>query len=224
MVGVFINVGAIILGGALGLLLKKGLPERISDNVMLGFALVTVYVAITGMRKGENQLVAILAVVLGGAVGSLLDLDGRFRRLSERLNQKLAKGDASFSSAFVTTSLLYCVGAMAIIGPLQSGLSGDNTTLITKAVLDGVSAVVFAATLGPGVLLSAISLFLLESALTLLAGLIAPFLGDHAIAEIVCAGSIVILGMALDLMKAVKVKVVNYLPAILFAAVLAQFI
>lgn len=224
MLGVFLNAGAILAGGALGVLLKRGIPTRISDGVMKGLALATVYIAITGMLKGENPLVAILSVVLGGVLGGLLNLDGRFLRFGERLNAKLAKGDSGFSTAFVTTTLLYCVGAMAIVGPLQSGLSGDNATLITKSVLDGVASILFGAALGPGVLLSAAPVLLYEGALALLAQGIAPFLSDHAIAEITCTGSILILGMALNLLQITKLKMVDYLPAVLFAAVFAQFL
>lgn len=224
MFGAILNAGAILAGGAVGLLLKKGLPERIADGIMKGLALVVIYVGITGMLKGENQLVTILAVVTGGALGAALDLDGAFTRFGDKLSAKLAKGDAAFSSAFVTSSLLYCVGAMAIVGSLQSGLSNDHSTLIAKSVIDGVSAIVFAATLGPGVLLSAASILLTEGSMTLLATFIAPYLSAHAIAEITCMGSVLILGMGFNMLKLTKLKIIDYLPSVLAAAVLAQFL
>ncbi len=224
MLGALMNTGAVLAGGALGLMLKKGLPERIADGVLKGLALVVIYIGIAGMLKGENQLITILSVVLGGALGAFFDIDSRFDRFGDMLSHKLAKGDEGFASAFVATSLLYCVGAMAIVGSLQSGLSNDHSTLMTKAVIDGVSSIIFAATMGFGVLLSAVSVLLYEGCLTLLAQLVAPYLSAHAVAEITCMGSVLLLGMGLNMLGLTKLKMVNYLPSILFAAILAQFL
>ncbi len=224
MFGALLNTGAVAAGGAIGLLLGKGLPEKITDCIMKGLALVVLYIGISGLLKGENQLITILSVVIGGGLGALADLDGRFSAFGKWLSEKLAKGDDRFSSAFVTTSLLFCVGAMAIVGSLQSGLSGDHSTLITKSVIDGVAALVFTTTLGAGVIFSAFSILIVEGGITLLAQVIAPFLSEHAVAEISCMGSVLLLGMGLNMLGLTKLKIVDYLPSVLFAAVLAQFI
>lgn len=223
MLGALLNAAAVIVGGGAGLLLKKGIPARISDGVMQGLALVVMYMGIDGMLEGENALITILSVVIGGALGALLRLDGRVEAMGTRISQKVAKGDEGFASAFVTTSLLYCVGAMAVVGALESGLSGDHSTLITKAVLDGVASVVFASTMGAGVLLAALPLLLFEGGIALLAQFVAPFLSAHAIAEITCMGSVLLLGMGLNMLKLTRIKTVDYLPSILVAALLAQF-
>lgn len=223
MLGALLNTGAIIAGGLVGLLLGKGLPSRVTDSIMKGLALVVMYIGVTGLLKGENQLVTILAVVLGGGLGAWLDLDGRFSRFGDRVSKLLAKGDSRFAAAFVTTSLLFGVGAMAIVGSLQSGLSGDHSTLIAKSVIDGVASIVFSATMGVGVLFSAATILLAEGGVTLLAQVVAPFLGAHAIAEVTCMGSVLLLGMSLNMLELTKLKIVDYLPAVLFAVVLAQF-
>ena len=172
MLGTIVNAAAILVGGAIGLLLKKGIPERVSGGIMQGLGLVVIYIGISGMLKGQNVLIATISIVVGGAIGMILDFDGRFNRFVGNLEQKLAsKTDdgSKFSEAFITTTLLYCVGAMAVVGSLNSGLTGNHEVLFTKSILDGVSAVIFASTLGAGVLLSAIPLFLYQGAITLLA-------------------------------------------------------
>ncbi|MDO5111777.1 MAG: DUF554 domain-containing protein [Clostridia bacterium] len=223
MFGALLNTGTIVAGGLVGLLLGKGLPERVTDAIMKGLALVVIYIGITGLLEGENQLITILSVVLGGGMGAWLDFDGHFNRFGDWLSKKLARGDSRFSAAFVTTSLLFCVGAMAIIGSLQSGLSGDHSTLIAKSVIDGVSSVVFSATMGVGVVFSAAAILLVEGSITLLAQVIAPFLSTHAIAEITAMGSVLLLGMGCNMLGLTKLKILDYLPSIFVAAILAQF-
>ena len=129
MLGTIVNAAAILVGGALGLLLRKGIPERVSSGIMQGLGLVVIYVGISGMLKGQNALIATISIVIGGAIGMILDFDGRFNRLVGSLEQKLAsktEDGSRFSEAFITTTLLYCVGAMAVVGSLNSGLTGNH--------------------------------------------------------------------------------------------------
>ena len=223
MLGTIVNAAAILVGGALGLLLRKGIPERVSSGIMQGLGLVVIYVGISGMLKGQNALIATISIVIGGAIGMILDFDGRFNRLVGSLEQKLAsktEDGSRFSEAFITTTLLYCVGAMAVVGSLNSGLTGNHAVLFTKSILDGVSAIVFASTLGPGVLLSAIPLFLYQGAITLLAQFIAPVLSNAAVAEMTCVGSLLILAIGLNLLKVTKIKVLDFILAIFLPIVL----
>ena len=223
MLGTIVNAAAILVGGALGLLLRKGIPERVSSGIMQGLGLVVIYVGISGMLKGQNALIATISIVIGGAIGMILDFDGRFNRLVGSLEQKLAsktEDGSRFSEAFITTTLLYCVGAMAVVGSLNSGLTGNHEVLFTKSILDGVSAIVFASTLGPGVLLSAIPLFLYQGAITLLAQFIAPVLSNAAVAEMTCVGSLLILAIGLNLLKVTKIKVLDVILAIFLPIVL----
>lgn len=226
MLGTIVNAIAVLVGGAIGLLLKKGIPERVSGGIMQGLGLVVIYIGISGMLKGQNPLIATISIVIGGVIGMIFDFDGRFNRFVNGLEQKLAvKGDdgSRFSEAFITTTLLYCVGAMAVVGSLNSGLTGNHEVLYTKSILDGVSAVVFASTLGAGVLLSAVPLFLYQGAITLMAQFLAPVLSDAAVAEMTCVGSLLILAIGLNLLKVTKIKVLDFILAIFLPIGLVLF-
>ncbi len=221
--GTFVNVGAIVVGSLAGILLKKGLPERISSVLGIAVGLCVCYIGIDGCLAGENMLVAVLSMVIGAVIGELLDLDGKLNRLGQAVQNRFSKGKAGQSTiaqSFVSASLLFCVGAMAIVGSLQSGISGDHNTLYVKSVLDGISSIVFATTLGGGVLLSVIPLFLYQGTIALLAQFIAPYLSEAVIAEMTCVGSLLILALALNLLKITKIKVANLLPAVLLPIVL----
>lgn len=217
MLGTIVNAAAILVGGAVGLLLKKGIPQRVSDGVMQGLGLVCLYIGISGALEGQNALIATLSIVVGGVIGTLLDLDGRFAGLVTKLEHKLIKNqpeNSTFGEGFVTATLLFCVGAMAVVGSLNSGLTGNHEVLFTKSLLDGVSSVVFAGTLGGGVLLSALPVLLYQGAITLLAGVVKPILSDAAVAEMTCVGSLLIIGIGLNLLKITKIKVMNFILAI----------
>ncbi|HIU93724.1 MAG TPA: DUF554 domain-containing protein [Candidatus Aphodomorpha intestinavium] len=236
MLGTIVNAGAVVLGGGLGLLLKKGLPARISEAIMGGVGLVVLYIGVSGALAGENVLVAVLSVVLGGALGAWMDIDAALNRLGARAQAAFAGGGGKsgadgadgagggsrFAEGFVSASLLFCVGAMAVVGSLQSGLTGEHSTLFAKALIDGVSAMVFASAMGAGVLLSAAAVLLYQGAITLLASLLAPVLSDAAVAEMTCAGSLLIVGIGLNLLGLTKLKLANYLPAVFLPLLLVQ--
>ena len=236
MLGTIVNAGAVVLGGGLGLLLKKGLPARISEAIMGGVGLVVLYIGVSGALAGENVLVAVLSVVLGGALGAWMDIDAALNRLGARAQAAFAGGGGKsgadgadgagggsrFAEGFVSASLLFCVGAMAVVGSLQSGLTGEHSTLFAKALIDGVSAMVFASAMGAGVLLSAAAVLLYQGAVTLLASLLAPVLSDAAVAEMTCAGSLLIVGIGLNLLGLTKLKLANYLPAVFLPLLLVQ--
>lgn len=226
MLGVLVNVVTVIAGSLLGLLLKKGIPEKVSKATMLGLGACTVYIGISGSLCGENVLILIGAMVLGAICGTLLDIDGRINRLAEKVEQKFRKeGEkTSLAEGLVTATLLFCVGSMTVTGSIQAGLTGDNSVLITKATLDFVSSMMLAASLGAGVLLSAGSVLVIQGGLVLLAGLIAPFMNAGAINEMTCAGSLLIVMIGTNVMGITKIKVADYLPAILFAPLIYNII
>ncbi len=216
--GTVVNVAAILLGGLVGLLLKKGIPERISGTLMMGVGFCVIYIGIRGSMDGENTLVVVLSVVLGAALGQWLDLDARLKRLGERAEARFGNaqsGNGRLAQGFVSASLLFCVGTMAIVGSLQSGLQGNHEMLYLKSLLDAISSVVFAATLGAGVLLSAVTVFVYQGSITLLAQMVAPYLGDAVVAEMNCVGSLLLIGLALNLLKVADIKVANFVPAVL---------
>lgn len=223
MLGVIVNTLTVLIGAAVGLLLKKGIPERVSAAVMSAIGLCTVYIGIDGALSGNNAIVLIVSMVLGTIVGTLLDIDGAINRLGSFVERKLKRedGKTSVAEGFMTASLLFCVGAMTIVGSLNAGLNGDNKLLFTKSILDLISACMLASSLGIGVLFSALFVFGYQGALVLLAGLLQGILTDAAlIAEITCAGSLMIIGLGLNLLGITKLKVADQLPAIVFVPII----
>ncbi len=251
MLGTIVNAAAIIIGGLLGMILQKGLPEKMADTLMKGLGLCTLFLGISGSLKGENSLILILSIVAGTIIGELLDLDARMNALGGWVektfrgkgSQKAAalsgdcdrdaeanaptgaqKPKVSVAQGFVTASLLFCVGAMAIVGSLQSGLQGNHEMLFNKSILDFTAAIIFGSSLGIGVVLSAGLLFLYQGSITLLAQWIAPFLTEQVINEMTCVGSVIIIGLALNMLGITRLRVMNYVPAIFLPIVLCLFL
>lgn len=221
--GTIVNVIAVLVGGAIGLLLNKGVPEKLASALMTGVGFCTMYIGIDGCLDGDNTLVAVLSIVFGAVVGTLLDLDGRLKRMGERVEERFSKKESTggrLAQGFVSASLLFCVGTMAIVGSLQSGLQGNHEMLYLKSVLDAISSVVFGATLGAGVMLSAVSVFVYQGAITMLAQVVAPYLSEVVIAEMNCVGSLLIIGLSLNLLKVADIKVANFVPAVFFPILL----
>ena len=194
--------------------------------MMKGLGLCTLYLGISGSLKGENSLILIISIVVGALIGEGIDLDAKLKRFGAWIENKFKSkesGKVSIAEGFVSASLLFCVGAMAVVGSLQSGLEGNHEMLFNKSMLDGVAAVVFASTMGIGVMLSAAFVFVYQGAITLAAQWIAPLLTDTIIAEMTCVGSVIIIGIALNLIGITKLKVMNYVPAIFVPILLCQF-
>ena len=226
MIGVIINVITVIIGSGIGLLLKKGIPERVSNAAMTGLGVCTLYIGISGSLCGENTHILIAAVVIGAVVGTLLDIDGAINRLAERVEDKFNKNgkEVSIAEGFVSATLLFCVGSMTVTGSIQAGVTGDNTVLITKAMLDMVSSMMLASSLGFGVMLSCIAVFVIQGGLVLAAEFIAPLMSTGAVNEMTCAGSLLIIMIGTNLMGLSKFKVADFLPAIVLAPVIYNIV
>lgn len=216
MLGTIVNTAAVVGGSLIGLLLKGGLKPRFSEIMMKALALCVLYIGISGSLKTQNVLLLILSLVIGALLGEAADVDTRLTGLGNWIEGKLSKGgkQGSISEGFVTASLLYCIGSMAIIGSIQSGLEGNHSTLFVKSILDGVASIIYASTLGVGVMLSAISVFVYQGALTLGAGFLGGVLHEAQIADITGVGSVIIIALGLNLLGITKIKVANLLPAI----------
>lgn len=223
MIGVFANTATIIIGSIIGLLIKKGLSERITNAMTTATALAVVYIGIDGMLNGENTLILVLSMVIGGVIGTLLNLDGHLESLGNKIENKFSNGNGKIAEGFVSATLLFCVGAMTIVGSLQSGLSGNHEMLFTKSILDLISSIVLASTLGWGVMLAAVSVFAIQGSIVLLAQAVEPFLSTAVIAEMTCAGSVLILALALNMLGITKIKLMNFVPAIFVPIVLCLF-
>lgn len=226
MLGVIVNVITVILGSCIGLLFKKGIPEKVSTATMIGLGDCTLYIGISGSLCGENVLIVIASVVLGVISGTLLNIDGAINKLAKSVEERFKKDgqNVSIAEGLVTATLLFCVGSMTVTGSIQAGLTGDNSVLITKATLDLVSSMMLASSLGVGVLLASVSVFAIQGGLVLLAGLIAPFMSMSAINEMTCAGSILIIMIGTNLMGITKIKVADFLPAIILAPIIYNIV
>ena len=227
MLGTIVNTIAVIIGAVIGMVVKKGLPEKMADTLMKGLGLCTLFLGISGSLEGENSLILIISMVVGTLIGERIDLEQKLNALGNWVENKFkgknTDGKTSIAEGFVTASLLFCVGAMTIVGSLQSGLQGNHEMLFNKSVLDFVAAIIFASTLGIGVAFSAVFVFVYQGAITLMAQWIAPFLTDTVIAEMTCVGSVIIIGLALNMLGITKLRVMNYVPAIFVPIILCMF-
>ena len=225
LLGSLVNSAAIILGGSIGLALKKGLSDRIASAVMNALALCVLYIGVSGMLKGENILITILSMVFGTLVGEWIKKKKKINQLGDEIESRVSSENKehSVSNGFVTASLLFCVGAMAIVGALQSGLTGNHDTLFAKSLIDGIAAIVMASSLGIGVLLSAGLILVYEGGITLFANVLAPLLTDSVINEMTCVGSLLIVGLALNMLKLTNLKIMNYAPAVFFPILFGYF-
>ena len=216
MVGVIINVAAVLAGGTLGLLLGGRVPQRLRETIMQGLALCILLIGAQGALETANVLAVIVCMVAGGLLGEALDIEKRLESLGALAERKFAHGgqNGRFAQGFITASLLFCVGAMAVVGSLNAGLTGDNSTLIAKAALDLVTAVFFAAALGPGVLLAAAAVLVYQGAIALMAGWLAPVLTDAIVTDMSAVGGLLIMGLSFNMLGMAKIRVGNLLPAI----------
>lgn len=218
MLGTIVNSLSIVLGCVIGLLVKGRVSQKISDTIMNGLALCVVYIGISGALKGENTLLTIICVALGALIGELIDIDKWLNNLGEKIELKVNKGkekeNISISQGFVSASLIFCIGAMSIVGSLQSGLTGNHETLLAKSVIDGITSIIFTATLGIGVIFSSISVFIYQGIITLGASFLSNILSDAVINSMTCVGSLLIIGLGLNILKATNIKIANLLPAV----------
>lgn len=219
MLGTIVNTAAVVIGGAFGLLIKGGLKEKYKNIIMQALALAVLFIGISSavgnmIKEGAEPVLFIISLVIGSGLGELADLDGKLQKLGDTLQSKLGSKGGNVSQAFVTTSLVFCVGTMSILGSLESGIQGVHTTLFVKSVLDGTSAIIFASTLGVGVLFSGVVILIYQGALTLGASLLQPYLTVDMLREISIVGGILIFGIGLNLLELKKIKLANMLPSI----------
>ena len=208
------NVAAILVGGGVGLLLGQKVNVRFQKTMTQGLALCILLIGLSGALDGTDTIGAIVCMVLGAIIGEALDIERRLDGLGEWVQRRMKGHGSNVSQGFVTASLLFCVGAMAVVGSLDAGLSGKYDTLFAKSILDGVSALLFATTLGVGVLFSAAPILIYQGAIALLAGLMQPLLSDAVVALMSGTGGLLIAGLGLNMLGIEKIKVGNLLPAI----------
>jgi uncharacterized membrane protein YqgA involved in biofilm formation len=233
MVGTFINVGTVLAGTAIGTAMGPRLPDRIQQRVLAGLGMITLVIGIDlalawgGKHTSQSTPLYVLAgILIGGIVGEAIGIERRLEALGDRVQARLAgdAGHSTVSEGFVTASLLFCVGSLTVVGSIQDGLTGEYQTLATKAVLDGFAAIALAATLGWGVGLAAITVLLVQGAITLGAHLFEDILVGEALAVLTSAGGVTIVGISLKLLAVKDVKVGNFLPALAIAPALVGLV
>ena len=224
--GAIVNSVVVILASAVGLIIGQRIPEKMNLAIMQGIGLVVLSIGISGVVNGENTLVLILSMVIGILIGEGIDIHERINNVINKVTKRFSgdKDQSQFTQAFMTATMLFCIGSMAIVGSLESGLTGDNATLYTKSVIDGISAILFSSSLGIGVIFSAIPLLLYQGALVLFAQLLAPLLSAAVILEMTTIGSVLLIGMGLNMLNLTDFKMMNFIPAIFIPIILVPFL
>jgi hypothetical protein len=225
MIGTFVNVGAIVGGGLVGALIGAKLPERMRSTVMHGLGLVCLLIGLQMAMQTRNILIVLGALMVGAILGEALRIEDAFQRTGLLLQSALARGGSGFfAEGFVTASLVFCVGPMAILGSIQDGLGGDFRLLAIKSMLDGFASIAFAASLGWGVLLSAVPILLYQGTITIFAHLLSSVLTEPLIVEMTATGGLIIVGISFRLLNLKELRLANFLPALALAPLIAVLI
>lgn len=222
LTGALVNGGAIVVGGLLGTFGGKLMPEKMRQTVLGATALVSMGIGISGAIGSSNQLIPILSLVIGAVIGELLHIEDSVTRAGDWLQKKFGKM-GPITDGFVSGSLVFAAGAMAVMGALESGLKNDHTILMTKSVIDMAGSVAFAGSLGIGVAFSALSILVLEGTVALLASLLTGVLTEAVITEISVTGSLLIIGIGLNVLGLTKLRIMNMAPALLLPILLCRF-
>lgn len=223
-IGTFANVAAILGGTVLGLFLRRGLPEKWQQTIMQGVALCIIVVGLQMALKTENIVICVASLVIGSVIGEWLDIDGHFKKIGLWLGTKINSGKSGgnaqkIAEGFISASLIYVIGAMAVVGSLEDGLNNNPTILYAKATMDGVIAIILAANLGVGVALSSVSVFLYQGTLTVLASFLQPIMTLVIINEVSACGGVLITAIGINMLRLLEIRVSNQLPAIFIAGV-----
>ncbi len=222
--GTLLNASTVVLGTAIGVGIGSRLPDRIRDVVVDGMGLLTILLGMSMALKTQNFFIVMGSILLGGLVGEALEIERRLERLGDRFQRRLASSSSTFSTGFVTASLLFCIGPMAVLGAIQDGLHGSIQLLAVKSSLDGVASLAFATTLGWGVGFSAVSLLIYQGMITLMAGFVDRFLTTPMVTEMTAVGGLLVLAMGLRILDVRQFRVGSFLPALFFAPVLVAVV
>lgn len=223
--GVIVNAVVVLICGTIGVGLKAGIPERFNERIMQGIGLCVIVLGIVGVITVQHPIVMILSVLLGAIVGEALNLEERLEIGVLKIERKIQhhKHSSHLSEGFIAATMIFCVGSMAIVGSLESGLLNNHSTLYAKSFLDGIVSVLLGSSLGAGVILSSIPVFVYQGSIILLANILAPYLGEAVINEVVVVGSVLLIGLGLNMLDITELKIMNYVPAMIFPIVIMQF-
>lgn len=224
MLGTLVNVGGIILGSCAGMLIGNRIPERYSKIVFQAIGLAVMGIGISMALKSGNMIISTLSMIIGGLLGEWMKLEQGVERLGEKIKGKVKIKSEHFTTAFVAATILYCSGGMAILGPIEDGLGHTPNLLYTKSMMDGITAVAFSASMGIGVAFSSIPILIYQGSITVFAEFIHRFLTEPMIAEITAVGGLMLIGLSLNLLKIKAVPVMNFIPALFIATLLAAIL
>jgi hypothetical protein len=223
MLGTIVNVFAIILGSVLGILIKSRFPEKLNKIIFQVIGLFTITLGITMAIKTNNFLIVVFSLIIGSVIGEIIDIEKYLERLTEKLKNKIKNSSDKFSEGFITATLIYCIGPMAILGSIEEGLGNYPNLLFAKSVLDGVASIALSSALGIGVMFSAIPLLFYQGGITLFASYVSNYLGDSLINELSAVGGILLLGLGMNIAEIKKFKVINMLPSLFVVVILGYF-
>ena len=224
MTGTLVNTGAVVVGSLLGVVIGKRLPDRIKTIVMQALGLSVILIGLQMALSGTRPRLVIGSLLLGAITGELLDIEGRIAAMGEWLKRRFRSESPTFVQGFVTASVLYCTGAMVIVGAIRDGTVGDPSILYIKSLLDGVASIAFASSLGVGVAFSALSVFAIQGTITLLASKLAFLQGPGVIEAVTATGGLLILGIGINILEIKQIRVGNLVPALAYAILAALFI
>lgn len=214
LAGTIANAVAVLVGGLLGLLIGKRMPEHIGQAIIKALSLGVITIGLMNAFTEANILVVLISLAIGTGIGEMINIEKNLEKMTHAVERRFIKGSGNFTKGFVTTTLMYCVGSMAIMGALEGGLSNQHQTLYAKSVIDGIVSIIFAATLGIGVVFSSISVLLYQGSIALLAGTVKDFLNPEVIGAMTATGGMLILGLGIKMLVGTELKVGNMLPAI----------
>jgi hypothetical protein len=220
MTGTLINAGAILVGGAAGVILHSRLPRRVTDIVFQGLGLFSLFIGFNMAMRTSHMLLMIFSIVLGSIFGELMSLEAGMEKLSENLKTRLKSSNEKFTEGMITAFLLYCMGSMTILGAFEEGLGGEPNLLLAKSVLDGFSSVALASALGIGVLFSILPLLVYQGGLTLLAAQLQEVFTELVIDELSAVGGLLLIGLGINLLEIKRLRIMNMLPALVIIVVL----
>jgi hypothetical protein len=220
MTGTLINAGAILVGGAAGLILHSRLPRRVTDIVFQGLGLFSLFIGFNMAMRTSHMLLMIFSIVLGSIFGELMSLEAGMEKLSENLKTRLKSSNEKFTEGMITAFLLYCMGSMTILGAFEEGLGGEPNLLLAKSVLDGFSSVALASALGIGVLFSILPLLVYQGGLTLLAAQLQEVFTELVIDELSAVGGLLLIGLGINILEIKRLRIMNMLPSLVIIVVL----
>lgn len=220
MIGTIVNIGAVILGSAVGLIIHAKLPDKITKIVFQGIGLFTIALGLQMAIKTNNFTIMIFSIVIGAIIGELINIDSGINRFSEYVKSEIKIKDNKFSEGLITAFLLFCMGSMTIIGAIEEGLGGTPNLLITKSVLDGFSSIILSSAYGVGVIFSVIPLLIYQGGLTLLTGLLNNLFSEVVVNEMSAIGGLLLIGLGIDILGIKKIKIINMIPSLVIVVIL----